>query len=225
MLAAAAPAAAATPLIDAVKAGDAAAVRAALQKRADVNAAEADGMTALHWAARNNDVAAARALVRAGASAKASTRYGVTPLTLAAQNGSASMLDLLLKAGADGQRDDAAGRDGADDRGAHRQRADAIKVLAAHGADVNVREGWMGESALMWAAAENHAESGARRCVELGADVNHRSKVLQFPEFKWTTSGMVSTALPRGGWTPLMHAARQGSLAARRRWSPRPEST
>ena len=38
--------------------------------------------------------------------------------------------------------------------------------------------------------------------------------MLSFPEFKWTTSGMVSTALPRGGWTPLMHAARQGALEA-----------
>jgi ankyrin repeat protein len=46
--------------------------------------------------------------------------------------------------------------------------------------------------------------------------VNARSNVLQFPEFKWTTSGMVSTALPRGGWTPLMHAARQGSVDAAR---------
>ena len=54
-----------------------------------------------------------------------------------------------------------------------------------------------------------------RALVELGADVNLKSKVLQFPEFKWVTSGMVSTALPRGGWTPLMHAARQGSLDAR----------
>ena len=212
LLAAAAPAAAATPLIDAVKAGDAAAVRAALQKRADVNAAEADGMTALHWAARNNDVAAARALVRAGATAKASTRFGVTPLTLAAQNGSASMLDLLLKAGADGNATMPQGETVLM-TAARTGSADAIKVLAAHGADVNVREGWMGESALTWAAAENHGDA-VSALVELGADVNHRSKVLQFPEFKWTTSGMVSTALPRGGWTPLMHAARQGSLAA-----------
>ena len=65
----------------------------------------------------------------------------------------------------------------------------------------------------MWAAAENHAEA-VKALVELGADVNAKSKVLSFPEFKWTTSGMVSTALPRGGWTPLMHAARQGSLEA-----------
>jgi len=212
LLAAAAPAAAATPLIDAVKAGDPAAVRAALQKRTDVNAAEADGMTALHWAARNNDVAAARALVRAGASVKAATRYGVTPLTLAAQNGSAPMLDLLLNAGGDAKATMPQGETVLM-TAARTGRADALKVLAAHGADVNAREGWMGESALTWAAAENHADA-VRTLVELGADVNLKSRVLQFPEFKWTTSGMVSTALPRGGWTPLMHAARQGSLAA-----------
>ena len=36
-------------LIDATKAGDLAAVRSLLAKRADVAAAEADGTTALHW--------------------------------------------------------------------------------------------------------------------------------------------------------------------------------
>src|SRR6185436_20350792 len=92
--------AAGAPVIDAVKSGNVEAVRVALQKRADVNLAEADGMTALHWAARNNDLASARLLLRAGANTKATTRYGVTPLALAAQNGSAQMLDLLLKGGA-----------------------------------------------------------------------------------------------------------------------------
>ena len=91
--------------------------------------------------------------------------------------------------------------------------AAAIKVLAGHGADVNAREGWMGETAIGWAAAENHADA-VKALLELGADVNAKSKVLAFPEFKWTTSGMVSTALPRGGWTPLMHAARQGAIDA-----------
>jgi len=205
-------AAAATPVIDAVKAGDQAGLRAALQKRADVNAAEADGMTALHWAARNNDLAAAQALLRAGANAKAASRYGITPLTLAAQNGSASMLELLLKAGADAQSTLPEGETVLM-TAARTGKADAIKALVAHGADVNARESWMGESALTWATAENHADA-VRALVELGADVNLKSKVLQFPEFKWTTSGMVSTALPRGGWTPLMHAARQGALAA-----------
>ena len=202
------------PVIDAVKSGDARAVRTVLQKKADVNASEADGMTALHWASRNNDLASAQLLLRAGANVKATTRYGVTPLTLAAQNGSAQMLDLLLRAGADAN---AALPEGETVlmTAARTGDAGAIKVLAAHGANVNARETWMGESAVGWAAAENHADA-VKALVELGADVNVKSKVLLFPEFKWSTSGMVSTALPRGGWTPLMHAARQGALEAGR---------
>ena len=35
------------------------------------------------------------------------------------------------------------------------------RLLAAHGANVNAREQWFGETALMWAAAENHAASSA----------------------------------------------------------------
>jgi hypothetical protein len=37
-------------LVDAVKSGDAAAIRAFIQQRVDVNAPESDGTTALHWA-------------------------------------------------------------------------------------------------------------------------------------------------------------------------------
>src|SRR5690348_17138266 len=74
-------------LIDAVKHGNRTAVRALIAARANVNAAEPDGMTALHWAARADDVQMAEALIRAGANVKAASRYGVTPLSLAAQNG------------------------------------------------------------------------------------------------------------------------------------------
>ena len=204
--------AAGAPVIDAVKSGNVEAVRTLLQKRVDVNLAESDGMTALHWAARNNDLASARLLLRAGANTKATTRYGVTPLALAAQNGSAQMLDLLLKGGADANAALPEGET-ALMTAARTGSAASIKVLASHGANVNVQENWMGESALSWAAAENHTDA-VKALIELGADVNKKSTVLQFPEFKWTTSGMVSTALPRGGWTPLMHAARQGSLEA-----------
>src|SRR5207237_6366021 len=40
------------------------------------------------------------------------------------------------------------------------------------------------------------------------------SKLLNCPEFKFETSGMVVTVLPRGGWTPLMYAARDGAIDA-----------
>ena len=44
-----------TDLLDAVKRGDAPAVRALIGTRANVNAAEPDGTTALHWAVRAGD--------------------------------------------------------------------------------------------------------------------------------------------------------------------------
>ena len=54
-------------LIDAVKSGDHAAIKALLQKKADVNATEPDGSTALHWASYRDDVETANLLIRAGA--------------------------------------------------------------------------------------------------------------------------------------------------------------
>src|SRR5262249_23029160 len=90
---------AATPvsLIDAVKAGDAQAVRALLKQRPNVNASEADGMTALHWAVRANDMETVQLLLRSGANSKTENRYGVTPLALAAMNGESSMIEPLIK--------------------------------------------------------------------------------------------------------------------------------
>jgi len=79
-----------TPLVDAVKRADTPRVRALLLKHIDVNAPEADGMTALHWAAQRDDVDVAGLLIRGGANPKAVTRYGVMPLALACINGSAT---------------------------------------------------------------------------------------------------------------------------------------
>ena len=91
----------APPVVEAVKDGNIEAVRTLLAKRADPNAAEADGTTALHWAAHFDNLAAADLLIRAGANAQAANRYGATPLWLACVNGSAAMIERLLSAGAD----------------------------------------------------------------------------------------------------------------------------
>src|ERR1700722_11969922 len=76
-----------TSLVDAVKAGDIAAVRKLVKDRAELNRPEADGTTALHWAVRADDLETVRVLLQAGANPKAANRYGVTPLSLAVANG------------------------------------------------------------------------------------------------------------------------------------------
>ena len=94
-------AASAARLVEAVKAGDKAAVATLLKQKADVNAAEPDGTTALHWAVRQDDPELTDRLLRAGADVKAANRYGITALYLASLNGNAAIIERLLKAGAD----------------------------------------------------------------------------------------------------------------------------
>lgn len=197
---------------EAAKEGNRGRVQELIKQHANVNSAELDGTTALHWAARNDDFATAQLLIAAGANVKAADRYGLTPLSLAATNGSSRMLEILLKAGADANATLPEGET-ALMTAAHTGNPEGIKVLLAHNADVNAKEKTFGETALMWAAAENHPEAVAA-LISADANINARSTTLGLAPFKWVTSGMVSTTLPRGGWTPLMYAARQNSMQA-----------
>lgn len=196
-------------LIAAARASDDPAVRALLREGASVRASEPDGTTALHWAVRADDIGLVDLLLHAGADARAANRYGVTPLALAAGNGSRRAIELLLAAGADPSVALAEGetilmtaaRTGA---------PAALDLLLSRGVDPNAADPRYGETALMWAAAENHA-SAVRRLVGAGARVDARSTVLQIPELHYPRTGFDETSLPRGGWTALMYAARQGA--------------
>ena len=68
----------------------------------------------------------------------------------------------------------------------------AVNALLRHGTSVNAKEGWRGQTALMWAAAEGHAPV-IEALVAKGADVHARSN---------------------GGFTALLFAAREGQIAA-----------
>src|SRR5262245_19535895 len=174
-------------LVDAVKRGDAAAVRALLQAKADGNSAEADGTSALHWAARRADTATVDLLLKSGARADTANSYGITPLYLACINGDADMVVRLLDAGAnpnttlpDGETLlMTAARTGG---------VPVIKALLARGADVRARERRKGQDALMWAAAENNA-AAVTALVEAGADRDGRSKAGSFTPFLFAVRG------------------------------------
>ncbi len=166
-----------------------------------------DGTTSLDWAVRANDLKTAQSLLHSGADANAANRYGVTPLSLAATNASAPMVDLLLKAGAHST-------DSILMTAARTGNPEVVKMLLAHGAQATARESSLGETALMWAAAENHPEA-VRVLIEHGADPNARSDKLAWEKDSFGLEG-VTTILPRGDWTALMYAARQGSLEGAR---------
>jgi ankyrin repeat protein len=199
-------------LTDAVRAGNREAVRALLRARADVNAADPDGTTPLHWAAQNNDLETVRLLVGAGAK-NVANRYGVTPLSLAAVNGSAPVADALLAAGADANAVVSRGQTVLM-TAARTGNAEVVKALLAHGASVTAKEALLGETALMWAAAENHADV-VSLLLARGADPDTRSTAPTFPKDSFGLEGVL-TFLPRGGWTALMYAAREGATEAAR---------
>ena len=179
------------PLVEAARAADADAVRALLERQVDVDIAETDGTTALHWAAYRGDFETAQLLLEAGARPEAANRYGVTPLVLAAGRGNAPIVEALLDAGADPNTTlpegetvlMAAARTG---------DVDVQRLLLNRGADLRARESWRGQTALHWAAAENHP-AAVHALVELGADVDERSTA---------------------GWSALLYAVRAGKAEA-----------
>ena len=201
-------------VVDAVRAGDAEALRALVGQGADVNEADADGTTALVWASHMDSVETARVLLDAGANVNAANDLGATALWAASQNGSESMVGLLLEAGADPNQALLAGETPV--MVAARSGFPAVvERLAAAGADLDaraVRE----QTALMWAAAQGHPDV-VRVLIENGADIHARSvvwsQVMAVPPH---SVDAYNRDIPHGGDTALMFAARVGDLDSAR---------
>ncbi|MCY3842818.1 MAG: ankyrin repeat domain-containing protein, partial [Acidobacteria bacterium] len=176
-------------LIDAIRVADAAGVRVAIERGADVVAADPDGTTPLHWAAHSDEPAIVELLLAAGAEPQAANRYGVRPISLACTNGNVAIVELLLDAGADPDTALAEGET-ALMTAARTGALDVVRLLLDRGADVNAAEAWRGQTALMWAAAEGHAHV-IPTMLSHGANVAARSTK---------------------GWTPLLFAVREGRI-------------
>ena len=174
-------------LATAVQRMDRSAIRQLLDTRVDVNASQPDGTTALHWAAFNDDLDLVNRLLAAGANPRAVSRYGVTPLSLACTNGNATIVEQLLDAGADAN----ASLPGGETMlmtAARTGRIGAVRALLVRGAHVHAKESRRGQTALIWAAAEGHADV-VEELIKAGADFR--------------------TPLD-SGFTPLLFAVRQG---------------
>jgi uncharacterized protein len=213
---------AASEVADAAASGDKAAVRALIQKKADVNAPQVDGTTALHWAAQADDIETADLLIRAGAKVTAANQAGATPLMLASVNGSAAMIERLVKAGADVNAPLTRSGDTALMIASRTGKVDAVKVLLDNGAKVNARESWGGTTALMWAAAERHP-AVVKLLIARGADVNAKSNFVPSASgrgFEGTAPAAANPGKPEefasGSLTPLMFSAREGDLESAR---------
>jgi ankyrin repeat protein len=204
--------AAGSPIVDAVRNGDAQALRNLIKAHADVNLPEADGTSALVWAVRANDLPTIELLLSAHANVNAANRYGVSPLSLAALNGNSAVVDALLKAGADPKTANPEGETVLM-TAARSGSLPVVKSLLAHGADPNAKEKWLQETALMWAAAENHGDVVAA-LLDAGARADDKSWATDTPILEFPESGGPNKPFPRGGWTALMYAARQNSRDA-----------
>ena len=199
-------------LVEAAKRQDLTAMQTLVREGADVNTTSADGTTALHWAVHWDDLATAELLIRTEANVNATNDLGVMPLLLACNNGSTAMIDLLLKAGAD-PNTGPAGRETPVMAAARTGNADAMKLLLAHGGDVNAKESSQGQTALMWAAAQQHPEV-VRTLVEAGAHIHVRTQENAAPANEsWEQRAQRQGRRRPGGvrgLTALLFAARVG---------------
>jgi uncharacterized protein len=214
-------------LMEAVERGDRQVVQSLISARVDVNTSAYNGATPLAWAVHRDDVAMAELLIKGGAAVNAANDYGVTPLSLACTNASGPMVKLLLKHGADPNKANWSGETPLMSC-AETGSLEGVQALLAARANPNARESKKGQTALMWAAAEKHADV-VKALIAGGADVKARSTV--FPtrppfEINCTVSdpcldGMMegttykkSVHFPRttGGFNAMLFAAQQGDI-------------
>jgi ankyrin repeat protein len=180
--------------------------------------------TPLLQAVLTGERVAVQRVIASGADVNAANRYGVTPLVLAAQRGRGDLIELLLKAGATVKTAEAKLPEG-QTLVMHAARTGdiaSLKALIAAGSDVNARETRTGTTAAIWAASGNRANA-IRVLAEAGAELDVLSKVTSYPH---TQNGVLlsgleegysyvgQTVLPRGGWSAVMFAAREGAVDA-----------
>jgi uncharacterized protein len=211
-----------SPVADAAKRGDAAAVTKLLKQGADVSAAHPDGMTPLHWAAERGETAIADTLIHAGANLSAVTRLGqYTPLHLAARSGSGGVVRSLVKAGAPVAALTASGS-AALHLAAASGDVDSLNALLDAGADINIKDTENGQAPLIFAVSQGHLEA-VKALIKRGANVNLATKPVDLQKMQATdrtAAGVrrqVLTAMVPTGGQPTA-SQQQAAIQAQREY-------
>ncbi|HMD49177.1 MAG TPA: ankyrin repeat domain-containing protein [Bryobacteraceae bacterium] len=191
-----------------IQEGNRKAALAQIRAGADVNEAQPDGTRPIHWAVYKVDHELLDALIAKKAKVDVSNEFGSTPLAEAAKLADARMVKALLDAGA---RADTPNQDGetalmlAIKTGA----LPVVEMLIQAGANVNARETFHNQTALMWAAAApKNAGEMVKLLLSKGADFKPRALYSDWPS--QITSEPRAQYRPAGGLTALLYATRDG---------------
>jgi uncharacterized protein len=181
---------------------------AQIRAGADVNEAQPDGTRPIHWAVYKVDYELLDALIAKKAKVEVGNEFGSTPLAEAAKLADARIVKTLLDAGA---RPDTPNQDGetalmlAIKTGA----LPVVEMLVKAGANVNARETFHNQTALMWAAAApKNAGEMVKLLLSKGADFKPRALFSDWES--QITSEPRAQYRPVGGLTALLYAARGG---------------
>ncbi len=206
------------PIADAAERGDTVAVQDLLRRHADVNAAQADGMTALHWAALNGDANLVGVLLAAKAKVDPLTRLGdYTPLHLAAERGNGAVVTRLLAAGSKAATAFTTTGVQPIHLAADAGSAEAIGALLDEGVDVNVKDMTHGRTPLIFATSKNRI-AAIKLLIARGADLQATTTVIDYVERSKEDAAARSARLRelggRGGSGPGRSGGGRGAGAA-----------
>ena len=195
-------------LANLIQAGNRKAALERISSGADVNEPQPDGTRPVHWAVHRLDYEVLDALIARKAAIDVPNEFGSTPLGQAASLADARMVKTLLDAGA---QPDLANQDGETPLmlAIKTGEMSVVDLLVKAGANVNAREIFHNQTALMWAAtAPKNAGQMVKLLLSKDADVRPRSLYNDWDD--QFTSEPRSLYRPTGGFTALLYAARDG---------------
>jgi ankyrin repeat protein len=173
-----------------IVAGNAEALKTALEKGLDLESIDDKGMTLLGAAAIQGQTEIVQMLLDAGAELEATDRLGRTPLMHAAHGDHPELIRLLIEAGSDLTARDTLGGTAlswAATRGSHR----TVQELVDNGARADIVGTMTGFTPLIWCAGFEGDPKSVAILLEAGADLESEDLIQ--------------------GATPLIHASRQGN--------------